>query len=67
MAGGATTPEINEFFEVLFEQYSYEYIRKLFLHTTLIQQSWTHEETFQKIKNLFTYLGISKIKYIHSK
>lgn len=53
--------DINGFFKALISKYGFDYVKKVILHTSIIQQSWADTDTFQKIKNLTTYLKIDKI------
>ena len=45
----------------MFNKYGYGYVKAVILHTTVIKQSWSDTDTFRKIKNISSYLGINKI------
>lgn len=52
--------ELPDYFRVLFDSYSFDYIRRIILHTSLIKQSWADTETFIKIKNFIELHKITK-------
>lgn len=52
---------IKKFFIKLISQYNYDFMRRVISHTTIIKQSWEDPETFRKIKNIISYLGINKV------
>lgn len=53
--------DINGYFKALIEKYDYDYVRNVILHASLIKQSWTDKDTFIKLKNITSYLGINKV------
>lgn len=56
---------IHQYFFNLVQQYGYDYMRAVISHASIIKQSWANADTFIKIKNILSYLGINKI-YMYS-
>jgi hypothetical protein len=53
--------DIPGYFKALFGKYGFDYVRRVMMHASVIQQSWTDVETFAKIKNILAYLEINKV------
>jgi hypothetical protein len=53
--------DIFGYFKTLINKYDYQYVRKVIMHTSLIEQSWADSDTFNKIGNILSYLNIDKI------
>lgn len=53
--------DIPTYFKALIKKYSYAYVRSVITHTSFIKQSWEHTDTFLKLKNFLTLLGITKV------
>ncbi len=53
--------DITAYFNEMIKEYSYEHVRNIINHTTLIKQSWFDTATLAKIKNILNYLNINKI------
>jgi tetratricopeptide (TPR) repeat protein len=53
--------DIKGFFQGLISKHGYSYIKAVILHASVIKQSWSDLDTFIKIKNIASYLGINKI------
>lgn len=53
-------PSLYIYFEELFDTYSFNYVRRVILHTSLIKQSWADAELFDKLKNFIELHGITK-------
>jgi hypothetical protein len=52
---------VDVFFKALIKKYGYDYVRNVIKHTSIIPQSWADSNTFVKIKNILTHLGINQI------
>lgn len=53
------------FFKNLFLEKDYIFVRRLIRKTSLVIQDWAHKPTFEKIKNICSYLEIDDI-YVYS-
>jgi hypothetical protein len=53
--------DIFLFFQNLFKQYGYDYVRAIILKARLIKQTWLDTETFQKLRNHFKLHNIDHV------
>lgn len=57
--------DIPAFFKALFKKYSYDFVKKVIGHVSIIRQDWRDQDTFIKIKNILDYLEIKKV-YVYA-